>query len=144
MIPSIQRILLSLGESGCYFLSMLWLSEMAKGRQWNVVAEFADMKALGYVGEDGYVLDASAAFTLLMHERWECVKAGDTHPLLLNYQLKKEEREVLRYEYTDTAGKTHAHFVAGDGRGGVAFDPMGTSESVKQGRVVSRRIFRRL
>lgn len=54
------------------------------------------------------------------------------------YVCGPREYEVLRWE----RGKDWGHFVVGDGSGHVAYDPMGLSETVAQGRLVSKRIFR--
>lgn len=144
MIAGIQRVLLAMGKEGCYYLSLIYHAEAIKGKPWDVVGEFQDMVDRKMIGPDGFIIDASKVFSLLMDEKWECIKAGEGHPLPLNYVLKSGEREVLRYEYTDDKGVVHAHFVSGDGRGGVSFDPMGVSESVQHGKMVSRRILRRL
>ena len=87
MIVAIQRIFLAIGKEGCYFLSLIWLAETIKGRRWDVVGEFFDMIEKRIVAPDGFILDASRVFTMLMDERWECVKAGPGHPLPLDYKL---------------------------------------------------------
>ena len=52
---------------------------------------------------------------------------------------RKNEIEILRFE-----SSYGSHFVVGDGGGHVAYDPWGVSRAVRQGRIESKRIFRRL
>lgn len=60
-----------------------------------------------------------------------------------DYQPLPEEMEILRFE-RQTTGTTYAHFVVGDGKGGVSYDPLDLSQTVAQGRLVSKRIVKRL
>jgi hypothetical protein len=56
------------------------------------------------------------------------------------YLTKPNEREILQYQNPSNG---FIHFVAGDGQGRVAYDPInGGSITVKRGRLVGKRIYR--
>ena len=146
MIQAAQKWLKALGLEGCYFIALCWIAEDMSGTSLDIIREFDKARRLGYVGDDAFVNDAGKLFTLLTGSttRYDVWKAGPGHPLPLDYVLLAGEREVLRFEYTDEAGKTWVHFVAGDGSQRCAYDPEGTSNSVTKGKLVSRRIIRRI
>lgn len=145
MIKAAQKWAKALGSDGCYFLALCYIAEDATGRSLDVLREFDKARALGYVGDDAFIVDAGKLYTLLYgasSKRFGVWKSGDGHPLPLDYKLLPTEREVLRFEYTDTGGKTWAHFVVGDGSGRCVYDPEGASNCVTKGKLVSRRIIR--
>lgn len=53
------------------------------------------------------------------------------------YPCKANEIEILYFK-----GPEGGHFVCGDGRGHVTYDPWGVSRAVSEGELVSKRIFR--
>jgi hypothetical protein len=59
-----------------------------------------------------------------------------------DYQTKIGQLEVLRFE-RKTGAATWVHFVVGDGSGGVEYDPLGSSRTVREGSLVSKRVFTR-
>jgi len=144
VIKEIQKLAKELGEAGCYYFSLCWLAEDTQGIRLDYLSEYADAKAKGMFDEECFVKDAGKLFTFLCHTpiAYTVVKAGEGHPLPLNYKLLPGEREILRFEYVDATGKTWGHFVVGDGSQKCLFDPLGESNSVSKGKVVSRRIIR--
>lgn len=146
MIPSIQKLSEELGLWGCYFFSLCWIAEDMQGIHLSCLSEYADAKAKGMFDKDNCVRDAGKLLTFLCHspQYFEVHKAGVGHPLPLDYRLLPGEREILRYEYVDSTGKTWGHFVVGDGNQKCLYDPYGSSNSVAKGKVVSRRIIRAL
>ena len=56
-----------------------------------------------------------------------------------NYVPAENEYEILLYQRPDG----FKHFVVGDGKGGVEWDPYENSRTVREGAVISKRIFRR-
>lgn len=54
-----------------------------------------------------------------------------------DYPCKANEIEILYFK-----GPAGGHFVCGDGRGHVTYDPWGVSRAVTEGELVSKRIFR--
>ncbi len=139
MIRQPQRAAASIGESGCYFLSILYLAEATTRRAVDALHVYQLAVTAGLIDGDCFVKDAGGIMTLLCDEKWECVKAGPGHPLPLDYSLKAGELEILRFELGGLA-----HFVVGRGRGTVAFDPYGASRTVAEGKMVSRRILRKI
>jgi len=59
------------------------------------------------------------------------------------YITRSDELEILRFE-RKAAMKTYAHFVVGDGRGQVAYDPLDNAQTVAAGTLASKRIIKRL
>lgn len=145
MIDRPQRAASAIGKTGCYFLSICYLSG---DRDINPLDAYAKALGEGILAEDCTVLDAGKLLSRLSGMRWTCLKAGAGHELSLDYQLKAGEREILRYERPplpgDTASTDRAHFVVGDGQCRIAWDPYGDSLTVKNGHLASRRIFRQI
>lgn len=147
MIQQVQPRAKALGESGCYFLSLCKIAEDYNCLAIYPLENFYACILGKIVAEDATVLDAGAVFSALVQNRehFEVVKAGPGHPLPLDYLPKPGEREILRFERPNPAGGDPlAHFVVGDGKGCVAWDPWPGSLTAAQGRLVSKRIVRRI
>ena len=130
-----QRIMLSLGEGGCYVLSMVHIAEDLTGHRIDAVKAYLDLVRVGILREDGYVNDASAVMEALAGGQWSVRKEGP------DYAPKNGEFEVLRFE-RPTPKVIYSHFVLGDGRGGVKYDPLGNSQTVAGGELMSKRILK--
>lgn len=147
MIDRPQRAALAIGRTGCYFLSILAIAEETASFRPDPLVEYAAAVQAKTLGDDCMVLDAGRLMTNVSGIAWACIKAGPGHPLPLDYQTKPGEREILRYERPadprEGPGAEFAHFVVGDGSGCLAWDPWGDSAAVKNGKLVSKRIFRR-
>lgn len=148
MIEYPQRAALTIGKTGCYKLCIDFLAEEINRNQVDILATWTIGRRAGAVANDGTILDAGKLLSVLTGTGWECIKAGPGHPLPLYYQCEPGEREILRFERPqelgDTASTDRAHFVVGDGKGRLYWDPYGDSHTVKAGKIVSKRIFRRL
>jgi hypothetical protein len=148
MIDRPQAAALAIGRTGCYFLSILKLAEKWGGPRRDALLEYENAVGRGTLGNDCMVLDAGRLLSILTNNGWTCLKAGPGHELPLTYQCASaEELEILRYERPvepgDTASSERAHFVVGDGQGKLSWDPYGESRTVRVGKVVSKRVFRR-
>ena len=143
MIQGIQPLFKSLGEYGCYFLSLCKIAEEERRISVSIVEQAYALQGTGLLGSDCYIKDASAIASTLLKAQVDVIKAGPGHPLALDYTLKAGEREILRFERTDEHGTPIAHFVVGDGKCKVAWDPWPGSKTVAEGTLVSRRIIRR-
>lgn len=143
MTFGVQKICKSLGESGCYFLSLCKIAEEECGRSIDPVVEAATALDWRILGDDAYVKDADAVMEQLAGGPHTVIKAGPGHPLPLDYLPAEGEREILRYERPGPGGEPLAHFVVGDGSGRVAWDPWPGSATVACGRLISKRIIRR-
>ena len=140
MTTAAQKIAKALGESGCYFFSLCKVAEDVVGHKIDPIEAAARAMELKTLGSDCFVKDAGAIFSMLVGERFGVLKAGPGHTLPLEYAPRPGEREILRYEITPE----RAHFVVGDGSGRLAWDPWPGSEAVRTGRMVSKRIIRRM
>ena len=128
-----QTIAKRLGDAGCYFLSLLHLAQ----RDNDAIGLYKQAVAQGIIDEDCYVKNPPLLLSLIAGGKWQV-----THQAA-QYQTRADEYEILRYERKATL-KTYAHFVVGDGRGQVSYDPLDTSQTVAQGSLVSKRIVKRL
>lgn len=138
MNESRQKILLTLGEGGCYFLCLIRLAEsLHSERRIDVVPVYLQAIASKQLQEDCTVLDPAAIMQTLYGGHWYYHKEGPT------YKPGSAEFEILRYE-RPTPKMIYSHFVLGNGAGGVEYDPLGESHTVADGYLVSKRILRLL
>jgi hypothetical protein len=129
----------NIGESGCYFLSILRAGRTASPNYGpDAVGEamdtYWDAIDAGWMGEDCLVTDAGALLTRIAGRNYTL------HKEPADYQTQPGDIEILRFEVQKT-GVTYSHFVLGDGKGGVAWDPWPGSLTVKNGKLQSKRIF---
>lgn len=143
MTDKAQRLAKVVGETGCYFLSLCFLAEKDRECFVDVLYEADRAMKSGSLGQDCYVQDAARIFSDLTKKSFRVLKAGPDHPLPLSYECADREYEILRFEYVEPPGKTFAHFVVGDGKGRVVWDPLGDSTTVARGELVSKRVLRR-
>ncbi len=131
-----QKIMETLGKSGCYFLAIVHLAEDIMKRTFDALQVFLAAIKLGYVKEDCFITMPEKMLEMLTENRWTVMKADKDAPIIGG------SYEILRFERTDPSG-TYPHFVVGDGMGKVAWDPYGDSRTVREGKLISKRIFRR-
>lgn len=157
MIPKVQWLAKRLGEGGCKFLSLLAWCEVESGMTFDPIVQFANCLRDGFVGDDGFVKNTEAIMTAYCGGRWKELWAGNgvrsngtKYDLPLDYACAAGEYDVLRYERPadKSLGETEAvaHFVRGDGKGKLVpgGDPWGNSRTCREGKLISRRILRRL
>lgn len=130
MKEAIQKKCYEIGKSGCYFLSILRQAEIITGRTYNPIEEYEKSLEKNYIGEDCFVKQPAKILSDLTGMNFTVSKQNK------NYALEKNEYEVL-YFVNDATG----HFVLGDGKGNVLFDPYGKSKTVKEGAIESKRVF---
>lgn len=132
-----SRLRKEIHDDGCYYMSILFLVNKYTGLE--LSADFIDAMfdmfvSIGAMSRECYILDPDRIFGHLglkvkytdMHERPE-------------RKCRPDEIEILYF-----FGPAGGHFVAGDGNGNVTYDPWGASRAVAEGRLVSKRIFRRI
>lgn len=129
---NIQAICKQLGDNGCYFISLLRLVN----RENDAIQLYRQAVQIGALDEDCFVKIPSQVLSLAAGGAW------NVRYETASYIPKAGEMEILRYE-RKAAMKTFAHFVVGDGRGHVAYDPLDTSQTVTGGQLVSKRIVKR-
>lgn len=129
---------------GCYFMSLLYHAEKKTGKLFDVdkvISIYRACKTTGILGEECFVIDpvsllAVAGVGVSTVTRVDAV----TNPTQGGFEVLHFHRDA------DTpvgmGNSAHDHFVAGDGTGHVAFDPLGMSNTVRYGFLKSRRIFK--
>lgn len=132
-----SRLRKAIHDDGCYYMSIFYLVNKWTGLE--VSADFIDslfdvFVSDGEMSKECYILDPEKIFNHLGFK----VKYRDVHDKPTR-MCKPDEVEILYF-----FGPAGGHFVAGDGKGNVAYDPWGVSRAVSEGRLVSKRIFRRL
>lgn len=131
-----QKVMEALGKTGCYFLSIIHLAEALTKERIDAVEQFLLALAQGFVKQDCFVVDPGAILSELTGVRWGMKKET------AEYLPGSAELEILRFERQDV-GVLVGHFVVGDGKGAVAWDPYGDSRTVREGKLISKRIFYR-
>jgi hypothetical protein len=131
-----QKLMETLGKNGCYFLSIVHLAENVTKERIDAIEAFLIALSSGNVQQDCFVVAPWTILSRLSGVRWGMRKEAKDYP------TKPGELEILRFERQDI-GALVGHFVVGDGRGGVAWDPFGESRTVRDGVLVSKRVFYR-
>ena len=129
-----QKLAKSIGDEGCYFLSLLYIAERELGREYDVIGTFSFFNKKGYVGDDCYMASPAAMMSELLGKRCSIRKSWD-----FSEALAENEREVRCYK-RETTGTTYYHFVVVDAAGNVEYDPLEDSNTVRLGSPYSRRI----
>jgi uncharacterized protein (DUF1330 family) len=134
----------SFHRKGCYEMSLLFLVNKLANVSMSPprIKVFDKMfTAKNWVQNDEqyqhYIRDPEAIFGHFGIEAKMLVKGG-THHIEPSYAGSPNEVEILFFKRPGQIG----HFVVGDGHGHVAYDPYGVSNSVKFGRLESKRVFR--
>jgi hypothetical protein len=154
VIPLVQKICHDLGEAGCYEFSIMIAGEQETGIDLeDPLAFHVSNLFANRVAPDCMVLDAGAVMAAICGGKWQCLKAGigrdssgRQYDLALDYVLRPGEHDIHRYERTVSEGpgiqKVLAHFFyAGPGK---MIDPYGESLTRLQGKLISRRVLRKI
>jgi len=142
-----QKIMRTIGENGCYLLCLVHIAEGIMARQIDAVRIYELARELSCRHADGsrgpvitaecYIHGVPEVLTLLCGGTWTVRHAEkDEIPGVT-------EREILRFEREGTS-TTYSHFVVSDGAGHVAYDPLGDSLTVAVGKLVSKRLIKRV
>lgn len=132
-----QKIMATLGDGGCYLLSIVHLAENILQERLDAVVIYLDALANKYMQEDCFVLEPARLMGMMVPGNWMMMKVDKDR------ETPPSAFEILRFERKTTL-KTFAHFVVGDGKGGVAWDPLGDALTVSGGELVSKRVFWRI
>lgn len=142
-----KRLLPEIRAQGCYFMSICYFINKYLNNEWDDEALnwfYKTMVHLKYIKADADFTSVGPDDATIIHAerifrvKGLIVKYNDRHDPP-SYQCDDNEFEILKF----VKGAT-AHFVAGDGNGNVAYDPWGDSNTVRNGYLQSKRIFRRL
>jgi hypothetical protein len=131
-----QKIFNTLGATGCYFFSLLHAAEKITGQYIDAFGAFLMAGLKGWIKDDCFVTDPDEILSWFTGKTWTMTKEGP------DYACTDLEVEILRYEWQETT-TLHGHFVCGDRAGGIEYDPYGDSLTVKNGKLASKRIFRK-
>jgi len=134
-----QRLRPNIKRWGCYYMSILFLANKYKNTPFSVTTInnnfYLGNVQRGAMDKQCFIKDPDAVFASAGLKVQYTGKHEDK-----TRACKRGEIEILYYEHPDLGG----HFVAGDGRGNVAYDPWGVSMAVEEGELVSKRIFKLL
>jgi hypothetical protein len=124
-------------DFGCYFISIAKIAHEEGGFETSdivskILKEYEKALSLGYITDKLKILNPNKVFALFglaveYTDKWES-KDRDC----LWY-----EREILHFVNDNVE-----HFVVGNGKGEVSFDPYGNSKTVKEGYLKDKRIFK--
>ncbi len=93
----------------------------------------------GFIDHDCFIFDPDAIFDFL------CMPVQYTQKHETPFRrCREDEFEALMFRLDRPGRNPWIHFTAGSGKGTVTYDPYGCSRAVAEGRLVSKRIFRRL
>lgn len=142
ILQSYYKFSKEVNRFGCYFLSLLYLASQKAKRTIGIgdVEEFYRIFVeKGWMDRNCFIqLPEDILNFLGVPVRYLGHREG-------HYPTAGDEYEVLcfRRVYRDKDGevRSYKHFCVGDGLGHVAYDPMGMSNAVKYGELVSKRIF---
>lgn len=123
---------LALGQWGCYYLCLLHLV----GRDGDAIGLYYNAHSAGAIDDECWVANPATVLSLAAGGTWEVRHETST------YIPVRGEKEILRFERKTSAGLI-GHFVVGDGKGHVLWDPKADSVTVREGKLVSKRIVRR-
>jgi hypothetical protein len=118
-----QKIMEEIGKFGCYFLCLVRIAEEETGHRIDAIPFYTIGQRLGYIVKECFINDPAKLLGLMTKKRWKVKKESP------EYKAEPSEREVLHYVYRI------GHFVLPD------YDPYGDSETVRKGRLESKRIF---
>lgn len=131
---------------GCYLLSIIWLCAKERRCPQNsdeINQFYRDLMNNGMkdIADDCTVEDPAAVFKMLgvKVEQVRTPAGGIAMPVT---DIVTNGFEILCYNWPE---KGFTHFCAGDGNGNLVYDPIHRgSNTVKNGKLVSKRLFRRI
>jgi hypothetical protein len=139
MKAGIQTFLGEAGEAACYALAILEIAERAAGRKLDLVETLYAGIARGFIryneddpddNDNFFVADPAALLAMATGTKWTVEKTG------AGYVPRPGEYIVDRWERVKT-GAVIGHFRLPD------WDSLRYSATVRQGKIASRRVFRR-
>lgn len=126
-----------IGSDGCYALAIAQAGWPLRDDT-EVLSFCKQARALGFINASGSVTDAEALMALAAGGQWSCemAEAGAKAPA--------GSIVIEKWAYTNAmTGKYYEHF-GWRQPDGTLWDPLGDSETFKQGRCIGKRFFKRL
>jgi hypothetical protein len=134
MIKARQVIHKVIGESGCYLLCLEDIGREV-GVHGNIIEAFLSLNPSGIIRDDCYLNAPEKVLEWITGSPWSVRKEG------AEYEKKEDEFEVQRWAWKESQINRevlHSHFIR------MGFDPYGESLTVRNGTLISKRIFRRI
>jgi hypothetical protein len=140
MKSGIQTLLGEAGEAACYALDILEIAERERGQKLDPIDALYQGIGRGYIyynekdpndNDNFFVKDPAALLAMFADGRWTVEKAGP------DYLPVRGEYVVDRWERVKT-GAVIGHFRLPD------WDSLHDSMTVRYGKIVSKRVFRRM
>jgi hypothetical protein len=140
MKSGIQTLLGEAGEAACYALDILEIAERERGQKLDIIDALCRGIERGYIhynendlndNDNFFVEDPAAFLSMFAGGRWTVEKTG------ADYIPLRGEYAVDRWERVKT-GTVIGHFRLPD------WDSLHNSMTVRYGKIVSKRIFRRM
>jgi len=152
IIP-VQKIAKVLGDTGCYFSSIVYLAENILKVKVDIIRYFfvfnktKTSNGKQWIEDDCYMNRPDLVLLNILQQ--EIIKNGLNKVVNsvnvqnvkdIKYTPKNNEYLIGCYEWKAT-GHTYSHFVVLDSKKNVIYDPLGESNTVKNGKLVSLRVF---
>ncbi len=131
-------------DFGCYFMSCMYLAGVKNKKEYDIdeiIAVYRAARLTGIIGPECFVNDPVSLMRVL-GIRVQTVLKVDASTACPDgaYEILQFHRDADTPAGMNNA--PHDHFVAGDGKGNVANDSLGQSNTVKYGAVKSKRILK--
>lgn len=129
-----DRLRPEIRESNGYYLALVALAEAVGGKRRQVSTLngplFEEAYRQGWMTHDCWINHPAGILNHL------CGDVFGVYPEKIGYECKDGEWEILEFQGEDG----YSYYALGDGNGGIVYQPM----EGKEGRLISKRIFRRI
>ncbi len=131
-IKNKQEIMKQLCKNGCYFLSILYLSEQISNKEIDPIRAYVECLKEKIIDEQSTVVNPERLIFKYTKNKFLIAKEN------AEYLTTSNEYEILVF-----ANEKYIHFVVGDGHNNIECDPLGHSNTVATGKLIGKRIFRK-
>jgi hypothetical protein len=128
-----QTIAKRIGETGCYFLCIMYLADKITDSHFDIIEAYKKYMSMNYLGEDCFVMNPGEILSDLTGRNMRFDKAGIL-------AVVPDDAHIIGRWSLQATMRTDGHFVVMRGNE-VAYDPIGESNTVKNGKLESYRIF---
>lgn len=125
-----QKIALVLGNSGCYFLSLIKIAEKITNSNIDIIQAFSDCVQKGWITSECYVNNPDLIITFFTGLKSKILKKSN-----VNYIAKENDYVIGCFKW-----QQFSHFVLLDKNNKVAYDPLDKSNVCKYGELDSLRV----
>ena len=131
-----QKLALAIGNNGCYFTCLIYLAESLTGQNYDLIDEFnfccqkIDANNVAWITENGYVNRPDLILAHYLNKRIGVIKTNN-----LKYVPSNNDYFIGCYKWNGGS-----HFVYLNKELKVLFDPLGKSNTVKNGKLESLRV----